>query len=239
MDTKTKDRLFQDREAKPFEFDESVATVFDDMISRSVPYYHEALKLSVDFALSHLADGDKVIDLGSSTANTLISLYTQSLVDLRLIGIDNSIFMIEQAQKKIRAYDADIELIHGDILEADLSNSKVIISNYTLQFISTNLRAGFIKKIHDNLCDGGVFIFSEKLKSEDTLIDKKMVEIYYEYKKLQGYSTTEIQKKKDALDNVLIPFTYEHNYDLLKNAGFKSVDTIFRWNNFTTIIAKK
>ena len=23
------------------------------------------------------------------------------------------------------------------------------------------------------------------------------------------------------------------------NAGFKSVDTIFRWNNFTTIIVKK
>ena len=36
-----KDNIFKQKVQKQFEFDEKVVSVFDDMISRSVPFYKE------------------------------------------------------------------------------------------------------------------------------------------------------------------------------------------------------
>ena len=40
-----KDELFKQNPKKQFEFDASVASVFDDMIERSVPFYKENLEI--------------------------------------------------------------------------------------------------------------------------------------------------------------------------------------------------
>jgi tRNA (cmo5U34)-methyltransferase len=84
-----------------------------------------------------------------------------------------------------------------------------------------------------------MFIFSEKVVFEDKRLDKQMIDIYYDYKKRQGYSEYEIAQKREALENVLIPFTIEENIRMCKEAGFKQVDTIFQWANFVTLMAKK
>jgi len=38
---------------------------------------------------------------------------------------------------------------------------------------------------------------------------------------------------------VLVPYTMKENIQMLKNAGFKDVEVVFRWNNFATFIAIK
>ena len=73
---------------------------------------------------------------------------------------------------------------------------------------------------------------------EDKHLDKEIIDIYYEYKKAQGYSEYEIAQKREALENVLIPFTIEENIKMCKDAGFKQVDTIFQWANFVTFMAR-
>ena len=70
-------------------------------------------------------------------------------------------------------------------------------------------------------------------------MDKELIVIYYEYKKNQGYSDYEIAQKREALENVLIPFTIDENIQMCKDAGFKNIDTIFQWSNLVTFIAKK
>ncbi|MDE5603338.1 MAG: tRNA (cmo5U34)-methyltransferase, partial [Helicobacter sp.] len=61
------DKLFTQSPQKQFEFDEKVAGVFDDMLSRSIPYYKEVLSLSTDFALRFLKEDSTLLDLGTST----------------------------------------------------------------------------------------------------------------------------------------------------------------------------
>ena len=68
------DKVFNKSIKKQFEFDEEVASVFDDMLNRSVPYYKEMQRLTINFALNFLEDDYKVFDLGCSTASTLIEL---------------------------------------------------------------------------------------------------------------------------------------------------------------------
>ncbi len=233
------DKVFDKPIKKQFEFDEEVAVVFDDMLSRSVPFYDEAMKLTAHFASINIDEGERVYDLGCSTASLLLEIERRSEQKIELVGIDNSEAMLEQASKKLHAFNSGIELDCGDILSYEYKEAAVICSNYTLQFVRPPVRAQFVKRIYDALKPGGLFIFSEKIISDDTLLNKQMIDTYYEYKKSQGYSEYEIVQKREALENVLIPYTEEENIRMLKDAGFSHCESLFKWVNFETFIARK
>ncbi|SFV53435.1 tRNA (uridine-5-oxyacetic acid methyl ester) 34 synthase [hydrothermal vent metagenome] len=234
-----KDKVFTEKISKKFEFDEAVASVFDDMLSRSVPFYDEVRKLVISLILAEQKEGMKVLDLGSSTAKFLLDLHSKMEVSMRLKGLDNSQAMLDRAEQKCQAFGAGIELELADMLTYNYQDEDVIVANYTLQFIRPMQRLELVKKIYDGLHKEGMFIFSEKVVFEDKLLDKQMIDIYYDYKKEQGYSEYEIAQKREALENILIPFTIKENIQMCKDAGFKQIETVFQWANFVTYVAKK
>ena len=233
------DKVFNKTISKQFEFDEEVASVFDDMLDRSVPFYKEMQRLSIVFANNFLENGSKVYDLGCSTGTTLIELSKNCNKILNLIGIDNSEAMLERASKKAKAFGVDIKFICSDIFDVNLKGAKAVFSNYTLQFIRPLQREKLIKKIYDSLEDGGIFIFSEKLVSQNSILNKQFIDEYYSFKKTQGYSEFEISQKREALENVLIPYTEDENNKMIKDAGFSHCEMVFKWVNFATFIAIK
>jgi len=233
------DKIFTEKIEKKFEFDEAVASVFDDMLSRSVPFYDEVRKLVISLILAEQDDGLKVLDLGSSTAKFLLDLHSKMDTKMQLKGLDNSQAMLDRAEQKCQAFGADIALEFADMLTYDYENEDVVVANYTLQFIRPMQRLELVKKIYDGMNDDGMFIFSEKIIFDDKKLDKQMIDIYYDYKKEQGYSEYEIAQKREALENVLIPFTIKENIQMCKDAGFKNVETVFQWANFVTFAIKK
>lgn len=233
------DKVFEKPIEKQFEFDETVASVFDDMLERSIPFYDEVRRLMIDLILANEADGKQVVDLGSSTARFLLELAARRKTAMRLIGIDNSAAMVARARRKAEAFGADIELIEGDILTYDYTGVDMVVSNYTLQFIRPMQRLELLGRIAEGMPEGGLFLFSEKVVFGDTQLDKQMIDIYYDFKRTRGYSEYEIARKREALENVLIPFTVEENVKMCKDAGFSDVSTIFQWANFVTFVARK
>lgn len=239
-----KDKIFKIPIEKQFEFDEGVASVFDDMLSRSIPFYHEAQDIvkyiTCKFVSSSGKDTAKVYDLGCSTASTLLNIEA-SLVkgSAELIGIDNSPAMIRQAQNKIDALSSNISLYCDDILSFDYKSADIFLSNYTLQFIRPLEREKFISKLFNTLNDGGILLFSEKLISEDRKLNKLLIDYYHQFKEKNGYSKYEIMQKREALENVLVPYSETENISMLKNCGFSHCETLFRWGNFATFIAYK
>ncbi|MDQ1326072.1 MAG: tRNA (cmo5U34)-methyltransferase [Campylobacterota bacterium] len=234
-----KDKVFEKPIEKKFEFDEAVASVFDDMLSRSVPFYDEVRKLIISLILFEQKEGKKVLDLGSSTGKFLLDLYAKMDTKMELKGLDNSRAMLDRARQKCQAFGADIKLELADMLAYEYKNEDIIIANYTLQFIRPMQRVELVKSIFEGLEKDGMFIFSEKVIFADKRLDKQMIDIYYDYKKTQGYSEYEIAQKREALENVLIPFTIEENIQMCKDAGFNQVETVFQWANFVTFVAKK
>ncbi|MCB4759891.1 MAG: carboxy-S-adenosyl-L-methionine synthase CmoA, partial [Sulfurovum sp.] len=215
-----KDKVFTKPIEKKFEFDEAVASVFDDMLSRSVPFYDEVRKLIISLILAQEKEGMKVLDLGSSTAKFLLDLHSKMKVPMKLKGLDNSQAMLDRAEQKCQAFGADIELEFADMLVYHYDNEDIIVANYTLQFIRPIQRLELVKKLYDGLSKDGIFIFSEKVVFENRVLDKQIIDIYYAYKKEQGYSEYEIARKREALENVLIPFTLKENIQMCKEAGF-------------------
>lgn len=238
-----KDTIFKQDIGKQFEFDAQVASVFDDMLERSIPHYKEVLGLIVDFC-SYTLESSKsatplVYDLGSSTGTTLLALSQTLSAHTRFIGIDSSQAMIDKASLKAQAYNANIEFICTDLLEYDFSHSDIVIANYSLQFIRPMQRPALLQKIYNALTEGGILIVSEKMTSHHRILDRQMIERYVRYKQEQGYTKTEISKKREALENVLVPFSLEENIAMLKNIGFSGIEVLFKWVNFGTLIAKK
>lgn len=233
------DKVFTKPITKQFEFDEDVAVVFDDMLERSIPFYKEVIALTCKTICQHVKEGANIVDLGCSTANTLLALHKKSDKSYHLLGVDNAEAMLHIARQKVHAYGASITLMHADIMNVDLQQKDAIIANYMLQFIRPLQRAEFVSKLYEALNPNGLFIFSEKIVFEDKVLNKQMIDLYYDFKREQGYSDFEIAQKREALENVLIPYTEDENKAMLKNAGFETIETIFKWGNFATFIAKK
>lgn len=240
-----KDTLFSHDTHKQFEFDERVVSVFDDMIERSIPHYREVLELIVDFCILNLnlESSSIVYDLGSSTGSTLLALSHRlnelNMPPMRLIGIDNSIAMVQKATLKAKAYEAEIEFVCDDLLQARLLPSRVVIANYILQFIRPMQRLTLLSKIYESLESGGVLFLGEKMISHDRVLDRQMIERYLRYKREQGYTQGEISKKREALENVLVPFSLDENIKMLRDVGFSGIEVIFKWVNFGTFMARK
>jgi tRNA (cmo5U34)-methyltransferase len=231
------DKVFTKPIKKQFEFDEEVAAVFDDMLERSVPFYKESQKITQFFVKKNLTEGGIVYDLGCSTASLLLNIHRDLEVNATLVGLDTSDAMLTQARKKCEAYGVDIEVINADILEYDYKEADVFISNYTLQFIRPLVREKLIKKLADSLKKEGIFIFSEKVISHNSKLNKDLIECYYDFKKTQGYSEYEIMQKREALENVLVPYSEEENIEMTLENGFSHCEVVFRWANFATFIA--
>lgn len=238
-----KDELFNAKSVKEdFTFNTEVAEVFDDMLNRSVPFYGTIIDALAELLQLQLSRGATVYDLGCSTGTTLLELSRRlPHMDLHYRGIDNAPPMIDKARRKAEMYSKSsvIRFIEGDITKTPLPDAHAVICNYTMQFIRPIARPAFVRRIYDLLPPGGMFYLSEKIISHDRTLNRIFIEMYHRFKRRQGYSELEISAKREALENVLVPFSIDENLDLLRQADFTSVETFFQWFNFASFIAVK
>jgi tRNA (cmo5U34)-methyltransferase len=86
---------------------------------------------------------------------------------------------------------------------------------------------------------GGVLIVTEKILAENQSFNRDFIRYYYNYKRRENYSEMEIAQKREALENVLIPYKLSENILMLREAGFDQCEVFFKWYNFAGIIAIK
>lgn len=244
---KDRDTLFQNTPACPdkFEFNEEVALIFDDMLTRSVPFYLEQQSLIRDITKKFYQPGTHIIDLGCSTATTMINIGRAIKNVSSIVGYDNSQSMLKIAQENLIKADlhAVSELRYADFNESieafELTNASVVVLCWTLQFVDPLKRDALIRKIYNSLKEGGVLIVTEKTLPNDSNMNRLFIDFYHEFKYLNGYSEEEILKKREALEDVLIPFHLDENLELFRRNGFQIVETFFQWYNFAGFLCIK
>jgi tRNA (cmo5U34)-methyltransferase len=239
-----KDKIFSEKkEIGNFEFNQEVAEVFDDMLVRSVPFYSEIQRMVTELTEKFSIDNTNIYDLGCSTGTTMLNIFKQkNLKKIKIIGIDYSQPMIDLAKKKLKEeYSGNnYEFFIADLNKPiNINNASVVLMILTLQFVRPIQRELLIKQIYDNLQNNGCLIITEKIIPGSIPLRKLFIDFYYKYKKSKGYSDLEISQKREALENVLIPYTLNENFELLRRNGFKNVDVFFNWYNFAGIIGVK
>lgn len=236
------DRLYLgQRFPHPFSFNEDVASVFDDMVSRSVPLYADVTRLAARWAQAFYRPGTRLYDLGCSTGTTLEHIGQALSGGAHLVGIDASVPMLAQAEAKLAATRQRhrVELIAGDVREINFESASFAVVNYTLQFLPVSARGGVMKRLVSALNPGGAVFVSEKVRAASPVLQETIRWIHEEFKERNGYSSLEIARKKEALENVLVPQTEEELSAMLREAGCDAVETVVRWHNFLTMVGWK
>ena len=242
--TDRKDQLFSEQKNNilDFDFGEETTAVFDDMLERSIPLYRELQRMTGELANDFAVSGTNIYDLGCSTGNTLQALCSSIACDVRFIGVDYSEFMLEKARNNFTqlGIQRSYEFKCADLNEGfPIENASVVVLNLTLQFVRPLQRDIIIKQIMSGLTDKGCLILVEKVLGNDSLFNRMFIKLYYDMKKRNGYSETEIAQKREALENILIPYRVDENFELLRKNGFQHIDTFFKWYNFCGILAVK
>jgi tRNA (cmo5U34)-methyltransferase len=239
-----KDVVFREeiQKVSDFKFGTTVANVFDDMVNRSVPFYEEFQRMLGELAADHAQPGTDVYDLGCSTGTTLIHMDSLVNNNIRFIGIDDSLQMLEKCDRKLRefGFTRPFELRVADLNQrVDVSNASVVVLCLTLQFVRPLYREKLLKNIYDGLVPGGTLLLVEKILAEDSNMNRDFIKYYYDMKRRHQYSEMEIAQKREALENVLIPYKLSENILMLRDTGFETIETFFKWYNFAGIIAVK
>jgi tRNA (cmo5U34)-methyltransferase len=240
----SKDEIFKN-ELKPvgdFVFNKEVATVFDDMLGRSVPFYQEIQRMIAELACDFAVDGTNIYDLGCSTGTTLLNLNRILGSKVRFIGVDYSDDMLEKCRRKLSEnhFTGEYELICCDLNKGVLvENASVVVMVLSLQFIRPLYRERLIENVFRGINDNGSLIIVEIVLGEDSVFNRLFIKYYYDMKKRNGYSELEISKKRESLENVLIPYRLIENRELPLKQGFRYCDVFFKWYNFCGMVAVK
>jgi tRNA (cmo5U34)-methyltransferase len=239
----TRDQVFREvQSVADFSFGEKVASVFDDMLDRSVPFYQEIQRMITEMAADFAVEGTNIYDLGCSTGNTLLNLDSSVGKGVRFIGVDYSEAMLKHCRQKFaeRRFQRDHELIQADLNQGVcIENASMVLMVLTLQFVRPLYRDTLVKAILQGLNENGCLILVEKVLGEDSVFNRLFIEYYYDIKRRNGYSEMEIAQKREALENVLVPYKLLENREMLLRAGFRYCDVFFKWYNFCGIIALK
>ena len=239
-----KDEVFKDQYAKPsdFKFTSKVAGVFDDMVNRSVPFYEEIQRMTAELAADHAREHTNIYDLGCSTGTTLLLMDKTVPAHVKYVGVDDSAAMLDKCRAKLNEahfthpFDLEVADLNSQVT---ITSASVVVVCLTLQFVRPINRERLIREIFNGLEKDGVVILVEKILAEDSSFNRDFINYYYAMKRRHHYSEMEIAQKREALENVLIPYKLSENITMLRDAGFQQFEVFFKWYNFAGIIAKK
>lgn len=242
------DRVFAEplSQIERFEFNDSVASVFDDMIERSVPGYRSIVLQTGMLAGKFSVPGTACYDLGSSLGAATISMrhqierhHQQQAHSIPIIALDNSEAMLSRMHERISNEDSPVPVTTelANIADYNYREHSVAVLNFTLQFIPLQSRSTIIQSLANNMVSGGALILSEKVKFEDTQQQQLLTTMYENFKRSNGYSELEISQKRDALENVLIPESLATHKERLLDSGFTSVEVWFQCFTFASLVA--
>ncbi|MDQ6964199.1 MAG: carboxy-S-adenosyl-L-methionine synthase CmoA [Mariprofundales bacterium] len=236
-----RDTLFNSHEqVEPFAFDQQVAEVFPDMIRRSLPGYSLTLEMIAVIAGRFVTDGSLIYDLGCALGDSAQALQRGAQGrDSRIIAVDSSPAMIDRCRQQIDSGNLSppIELICADITTLQFHNISLAALNFTLQFIPHTERLPLLRAIRHGMNSSGALLISEKIRFEDEIIDHHQHELHTAFKLQQGYSHLEVSRKREALEEVLIPDTMHQHIHRLQQAGFTRIIPWFQCFNFISILA--
>lgn len=205
-------------------FDFNTIDNFDDHIEKSIPNYNILIDFIKSISQYFYVENTNIYDLGCSTGKFLNSLD----FNCNKIGIDNSNLL----PNKDGFYNIDL----NDNFE--ISNSCIVYSIFTMQFLSPSKRLQYLNNIYKGLNTGGAFLLCEKTYQEDGKFQEIMTFSHYDYK-LKYFNANEIIQKEKDLRYIMKPNSYNEIYNMLKNSGFKNVTTFWQMFNFKGIIALK
>ena len=228
-------------EGTSWKFNSNVAKSFDKHVRQSIPHYDSIQKYICSMSEWFIKKGSVVYDLGCSTGETAKNICEYNYgrkINFKFIGIDNTKEMIKIARKKVSK--SFVQFKCQDINQIKYFNkSDLFISILLFPFLNLKKRKELLRKIYKSLNTGGALIFIDKIHSDNSKLQDMFNQVYFDFKLENKLTKSQILNKAKSLRGTMNIFQESEVKSFCKKAGFKKIDTFFRWFNFVGIIAIK
>ena len=214
----------------------SAAEKYDIQRSELIPliniFYGTAVEL-IDISNEY----GKILDLGAGTGlltEWIMKKYPKA--DYTLIDISEA--MLEAAEKRFNGIE-NIKFKVEDYRNG-ITGGKydAIVSSLSIHHLNSDEKKKLYKSIYDSIEQNGVFINADQVKGEDDESEK--IVRGYQLNHIRNCSLSAEEKDK-TFDRIKLDKmdTMTDQINMLKEAGFKSVDIYYKYYNFVVFGAIK
>ena len=171
-----------------------------------------------------------LLDLGCGTGLELDEIL-KLIPDLEITGIDLTQAMLDKL--KLKYPNKPMHLICGSYFEIPFGTGKFecTISFQTMHHFSHDLKTELYKKIHQALKPAGMYVEC------DYMVENQEEEDFYYAENVR--IRKELNIEESEFYHYDTPCTIVNQIGMLKSAGFRNVDRVFRIENTTILIAYK
>lgn len=170
-----------------------------------------------------------LLDLGCGTGLELGGIFG-SIPEIEVTGIDLTKEMLEKLREKYP--DKKLNLICGDYFTVPFGvGFDCAVSFQTMHHFKKDKKLGLYKKIYSALAHEGIYIECDYMVLTQAEEDHWFSE-NDRIRKEQGIG-------EDEFYHYDTPCTVDNQKALLEKAGFKKVETVFRQENTTMLVARK
>ena len=218
---------------------EEEAEQYDGIIKNLIPYYHQMVEALVNTLPFGHSENIEVIDLGCGTG-TISRAVKDVYPKAKITCLDISGKMLQIAAGKLS--DAqDAAYINSNFYDFNFDKKyDAVVSSLALHHLVTKEdKRDFYKKIYSCINTGGVFINADVVLGSTDILQERYME---QWKNFMCMNVS-----RDEVESKWIPTYYEEDrpvlmmehFEMLKDAGFKAVDVVWKYYNFAVYMAAK
>lgn len=213
-----------------FNFTNHTPEEFDAHINKSIPNLDRLHGLIPLIAESFKLKNSNVYDIGCSTGRLLNRMSGETNRNgISYIGYDiaDNLFNTKYLEDNVKLYKRNVS---DESLT--MFNTSLILSVFTLQFLTLPERTKLIKKVYDSLDKRGCFLVCEKVYSNYGFVEDIFTSSNEQLKSRNGFDALEITTKKHDLKTIMFPLSQKENEQLFRDAGFEIIEVFFKSLNF-------
>ncbi len=222
-------------------FDKEVAALYSQRDPIWLPEFRQMFALVPELLTPHVKAGSLILDVGAGTGN-LSRTVLEAIPGVYCVLMDFSANMLSAVPLVLAPFAGRYETLVADFMDADYGEVKyeAIISSFAIHHCRGVEEYGALyEKFAKALKPGGIFVCCDVVAGANDTLSQLNEQGWCSFLKEQGLEAAEVER---ILSNYQVedsPLDCPSHLRLLKEAGFSTVDVVWKRSNFAVYIGIK
>ena len=220
-------------------FDKEVAALYSQRDPVWLPEFRQMFALVPELLKSRLKAGSLILDVGAGTGN-LTRTVLEAIPGVKCVLMDFSANMLSAVPLVLKGFEGCFETQVADFIDADYGAAlyDAIISSFAIHHCRGEAEYGALyQKLAKALKPDGIFVCCDVVAGADEALSQLNEKGWRDFLRTQGLEVAEVER---ILSNYHVedsPLDLPSHLQLLKKAGFTTMDVVWKRNNFAVYVA--